>query len=69
MLDDKTKAQAELAYAIYTDFSPIINSIKNNLGQISNNNTNKPRINQIREKLEIASILLNQLKAFSELKD
>lgn len=67
MPNTKIKAQAELAYAIYTDFSEILSFIKKDLQQITITNQNKIYINQIQQKLETANNLLKQLKNFSKL--
>lgn len=56
------QAQAELAFAIYHDFSQIINNIEQNLEKISGN---KIYINNIRQQLTTAKIILKQLQSFS----
>lgn len=56
------QAQAELAFAIYHDFSQIINNIEQNLERIKDNDIYK---GNIFKELRTAKIILKQLQSFS----
>ncbi len=56
------QAQAELAFAIYHDFSQIINNIEQNLEQINDNGI---YTENIRKQITTAKIILKQLQSFS----
>ena len=56
------QAQAELAFAIYHDFSHIINNIEQNLERIKDNDIYK---GNILKELTTAKIILKQLQSFS----
>lgn len=62
MSKSNIQAQAELAFAIYNDFSQIINNIEQNLERIKDNDIYK---SNIFKELRTAKIILKQLQSFS----
>lgn len=65
MTSDKLKYQAELALAVYYDFSEILGEIKIHALNMHNNNCNKNELDEIFKQLKCAEALLAQLHSFA----